>query len=221
MRTAGLPSPTATLEDRFNRRFSYCLINNNTFYISFQITNSYLSFASTGRPQQQQQNNKASIKMHKGIKSPAKRPALLPSRQTKNGWEGCGYQLWKPKVVWCLDILFGQAPVAGWQAWFPQSHVEEQLMPYRFGGHVLLQLQQRLNSEGDLSYSWKLKTNFKYHSTLTSHPGSQKDKCSFLSHDHSDREGRSYTGNDSHLRMYHLCRVCHICREGEVQSKVI
>lgn len=100
MRTAGLPSPTATLEDRFNRRFSYCLINNNTFYISFQITNSYPSFPSTGRPQQQQQNNKASIKMHKGIKSPAKRPALLPSRQTqKNGWEGCGYQLWKPNVV--------------------------------------------------------------------------------------------------------------------------
>ncbi len=87
MRTAGLPSPTATLEDRFNRRFSYCLINNNTCYISFQITNSYPSFPSTGRPQQQQQNNKASIKMHKGIKSPAKRPALLPSRQTQKTGE--------------------------------------------------------------------------------------------------------------------------------------
>lgn len=106
MRTAGLPSPTATLEDRFNRIFSYCLINN-TFYISFQITNSYPSFPSTGRPQQQQQHNKASIKMHKGIKSPAKRPALLPSRQTqKKQMRGMRIPAVKTKCsVWtyCLD----------------------------------------------------------------------------------------------------------------------
>lgn len=118
MRTAGLPSPTATLEDGFNRRFSYCLRNSNTFHISFQITNSYLSFASTGRPQQQQQNNKASIKMHKGIKSPAKRPALLPSRQTQKRMRGMqipavktrcsvtsGHTVWTSSCGWMAGMI--------------------------------------------------------------------------------------------------------------------
>lgn len=123
--------------------------------------------------------------------------------------------------MWCLYILFGQAPVAGWQAWFPQSHVEEQLMPYWLRGHELLQLQQRLNGERHSSESYtKLKTTYKYHCTLTSHPGSQADKCNFLSHGHSGHDCRFYTGGGSHLRKYHLCRVCHICREGEVQNKV-
>lgn len=82
------------------------------------MINSYPSFPSTGPAQQQQQNNKASIKMHRGIKSPAKRPALLPSVKTHTHTQtdkgdvdtSCENQMW------CLYILFGQAPVAGWQA---------------------------------------------------------------------------------------------------------
>lgn len=122
-----------------------------------------------------------------------------------------------------LYILCGQAPVLGWQARFPQSHTEVQLTPYWWTGHVLLQLQTGTNSE---RWAFKSKvtfkgnsfhreeTTYKYHCTLTSHHGSPEDTRNFLSHDHSGRDSRFYTGIDNYLRRCHLCRVCYICREG-------
>lgn len=95
MRTAGLPSPTATLQDMFGT--GYTVYYADHFYI-FEITNAYPSFPSTGFPQQQQQNNKASIKISKGIKRPAKRPALLPKNTDTESVEIIFSFLWKPSV---------------------------------------------------------------------------------------------------------------------------
>lgn len=73
------------------------------------MINSYPSFPSTGPAQQQQQNNKASIKMHRGIKSPAKRPALLPSVKNTHTHKRIR-GMWIPAVktkcgvcTYCLD----------------------------------------------------------------------------------------------------------------------
>lgn len=78
---------------------------------------------------------------------------------------------------------------------------------------------QRLHLKEIHSHFHQVKTTYKYHCTLTSHPGSQEDTCNFLSRDHSGPDSRFYTGIDNHLRRFHLCRVCHICREKKCNVK--
>lgn len=101
MRTAGLPSPTATLEDRFRIRFSYCLLNNNAFY----IISTSKKHIHTLPFLQQAAHNSSSRTTRPVLKCTRESKALLRDLpcylvdKHKNGWGGCGYQLWKPNVA--------------------------------------------------------------------------------------------------------------------------